>query len=206
MPWWWHRLLFPLSEEEIIDYYQELAPLLPLPFMVYNIPSCTKLHLSVNTVEKAKGFGAIGVKDSSGDIDLLNSYIEAFKGFAGFSVSVGNEIFLADTILNGGHGGVAGGANVFPKLFVELYEASLSKDMVAIEKLQKKVLHIHETIYKVDDSPTQSIKAIKCALSIMGICNDHMAQPLQKLDASRRLRIKQYLDRFEYGEHIGSIS
>ena len=195
---------FPISQQEIVDYLQELAPLLPLPFLVYNIPSCTKLNLSVGTVKKSKELGAIGVKDSSGDIDLLYAYIEEFKDTPDFSVIVGDELFLSDNILKGGHGGVAGGSNMFPKLFVELYEASLSKDLLGIERLREKVINIHDTIYSVDNSPTRSIKAIKCALSIMGVCDDHMARPLNKLDAGKRLQIKKYLDQFEYSKHINS--
>lgn len=196
---------FPLSEAEIINYFQELAPLLTLPFLAYNIPSCTKLNLSVSVVKRAKELGAIGVKDSSGDIDLLYAYIKAFKDTPDFSVIVGNEIFLPETILNGGHGAVAGGANVFPKLFVDLFEASLLKDLHSIANLRKKVLEVHETIYSLDNSPTQSIKAIKCALSVMGICDDYMAQPLNRLDTDKRLQVKKYLDRFEFVKHPNSI-
>lgn len=197
---------FPLSEEEIIDYFRALAPLLPLPFLVYNIPSCTKLNLSPATVKRAKELGAIGVKDSSGDIEVLNAYIEVFKDIPDFSVIVGDELLLPDAILKGGHGAVAGGANVFPRLFVELYEASLSNDENRIAKLREKVLYIHETIYNVENSPTKSIKAIKCTLSILDICQDHMASPLHRLDADRRNEIKTYLHRLGYGKHIGSVS
>ena len=195
---------FPLSEEEINEYFKTLVPLLPLPFLVYNIPSCTKLSLSVATVRKAEELGAIGVKDSSGDQEVLYAFIEAFKDTPDFSVIVGDELFLSEAILNGGHGAVAGGANVFPKLFVALYEASLSNDVNSIAKLREKVLYIHDTIYTVEKSPTRSIKAIKCSLSVLGICNDYMASPLHRLDTERRNEIKSYLQRLGYGEHIGS--
>ena len=196
---------FPLSEKEIIDYFRALAPLLPLPFLVYNIPSCTKLKLSPATVKKAKELGAIGVKDSSGDLAVLYTFIEAFKDTPDFSVIVGDELFLSDAILKGGHGAVAGGANVFPKLFVELYEASLCIDVDRIANLQEKVIYIHNTVYNVENSPTRSIKAIKCALSILGICEDYMASPLHRLDAERRSEIKRYLSQFEFSKRIGSI-
>ena len=196
---------FPLSEKEIIDYFQVIAPLLPLPFLVYNIPSCTKLNLSLETVKKAKELGAIGVKDSSGDLEVLYTFIEAFKDTPDFAVIVGDEMFLSDAILKGGHGGVAGGANVFPKLFVALYEASLSNDALGIAKIQKKILGIHDTIYNVESSPTRSIKAIKCALSILGVCEDYMASPLKRLNADERNKIKHHLDLFEYGKPTRSI-
>jgi len=196
---------FPLSEEEINYYFQALVPMLPLPFLVYNIPSCTKLSLSAATVKIAKELGAIGVKDSSGNLEVLYAFIEAFKDTPDFSVIVGDELFLSDAILKGGHGGVAGGANVFPKLFVDLYEASLSNDLPGIAKIRKKILHIHDTIYSVENSPTRSIKAIKCALSILGICEDHMASPLNRLGTDKRNEIKHHLDRFEYGKPTRSI-
>ncbi|SDE98961.1 4-hydroxy-tetrahydrodipicolinate synthase [Pricia antarctica] len=196
---------FPLAEEEINDYFRVLAPLLPLPFLVYNIPSCTKLSLSPATVKIGKELGAIGVKDSSGDLEVLYAFIEAFKDTPDFSVIVGDELFLSDAILKGGHGSVAGGANVFPKLFVDLYEASLSNDLPGIAKIRKKILHIHDTIYSVENSPTRSIKAIKCALSILGICEDYMASPLKRLSTDKRNEIKHHLDLFEYGKSTRSI-
>ncbi len=195
---------FPISEQEMIEYLGELAPLLPLPFLLYNIPSCTKLHLGVDAVRKAKNLGAIGVKDSSGDIASLHEIIEEFKNEPDFSVIVGNELFLSDTIVRGAHGAVAGGANFFPRLFVELYDACLKKDANGIDELSNQVLKIDETIYNVENSPTRSMKAIKCALSIMGICGDHMAPPLGQLDTAQRTKVKNHLQAFDYGKHSNS--
>lgn len=196
---------FPISQQEMADYLQDLVPLLPLPFILYNIPSCTKLDLSVETVKKAKDLGAIGIKESSGNMSLLYSLIDEFKESPDFSIIVGAELFLSETITNGGHGGVAGGANFFPRLFVELYEASLSKDLKKIEVLREEVLKVHNTIYNVGSTPTKSIKAIKCALSQMGICSDTMAQPLRKFDEVQRNEVKQYLGQFEYSKDYNSI-
>ena len=195
---------FPISEQEMIEYLGELAPLLPLPFLLYNIPSCTKLHLGVDAVRKAKNLGAIGVKDSSGDIASLHEIIEEFKNEPDFSVIVGNELFLSDTIVRGAHGAVAGGANFFPRLFVELYDACLKKDANGIDELSNQVLKIDETIYNVENSPTRSMKAIKCALSIMGICGDHMAPPLGQLDTAQRTKVRNHLQAFDYGKHSNS--
>lgn len=188
---------FPISQQECVDYLEKLAPKLPLPFLVYNIPSCTKLHLSIETVKRAKEFGAIGVKDSSGDMSLLYRLIDEFKDSPDFSVIAGAELFLSDTIMNGGHGAVAGGANFFPKLFVGLYEACLSNDFDRIVVLRQSVLKIHSAIYNVDESSTKSIKAIKCALSILGICSDHMAEPLKRLSEEQRMKVKGYLNELE---------
>lgn len=196
---------FPISQQEMVDYLRDLVPMLPLPFLLYNIPSCTKLHLSVETVRKAKEFGAIGIKESSGDMSLLYTLIEEFKDSPDFSIIAGAELFLSETIVNGGHGAVAGGANFFPRLFVELYEASLSNDLDRIKELREIVLKVHSTIYDVGDSATKSIKAIKSALSIMGVCSDYMVRPLHEFDAEQKKEISGYLDQFEYSKDFNAI-
>src|SRR5665648_11041 len=61
----------PISQTEMMDYLENLVPRLPLPMLLYNIPSYTKLHLAVKTVKAAKELGAIGIKDSSGDMLYL---------------------------------------------------------------------------------------------------------------------------------------
>ena len=55
----------PIAQEEMREYLEYIAPKLPLPFIMYDMPSCTKMHMSLETIKKAKDLGAIGVKDSS---------------------------------------------------------------------------------------------------------------------------------------------
>ena len=188
---------FPISQEEMVDYLEELIPALPLPVMMYNMPSCTKMHLSVETVRKAKELGAIGLKDSSGDAFYLYSLIEEFKDSPEFSIIAGTELYLPETIIYGGHGAVAGGANFFPRLFVDLYDASVANDKEIIVTLRAQVLKLYDTIYSVGNHVSRFTKGTKCALSVMGICNDHMALPLRKFNDTERGQIKKYVEEFK---------
>ncbi len=188
---------FPISQEEMVDYLEELIPALPLPVMMYNMPSCTKMHLSVETVRKAKELGAIGLKDSSGDAFYLYSLIEEFKDSPEFSIIAGTELYLPETIIYGGHGAVAGGANFFPRLFVDLYDASVANDKEVIVTLRAQVLKLYDTIYSVGNHISRFTKGTKCALSVMGICNDHMALPLRKFNDTERGQIKKYVEEFK---------
>lgn len=183
----------PISQEEMRDYLENLVPKLPLPFMMYDMPSCTKLHMSVETIRKAKELGAIGVKDSSGDMSYLYALIEEFKNSPDFAIIAGTELFLPETILQGGHGAVAGGANIYPKLFVDLYNASLERDLDKIAVLRDKVMRINDTIYNVGKHNSRIAKGIKCALSVMNICDDYMAMPLRRHGKEERKKIEQYV-------------
>lgn len=184
----------PISQEEMRDYLENLVPGLPLPFMMYDMPSCTKLHMSVGTIKKAKELGAIGVKDSSGDITYLYALIEEFKSSPEFAVITGTELFLPETILHGGHGAVAGGANLFPKLFVDLYDASVKRDFDKISLLREKVMLLNDTIYSVGKHQSRIVKGIKCALSVMTICDDYMAMPLRRYGKEERTKIERYVN------------
>ena len=184
----------PMAQEEMREYLENLAPKLPLPFLMYDMPSCTKMHMSLETIKKAKELGAIGIKDSSGDMAYLFSLIQEFKGSPEFSVIAGTELFLPDTILQGGHGAVAGGANLYPRLFVDLYNAAIEKDLDKIALLREKVMMIDTTIFSVGKHKSRIIKGIKCALSVMGICSDYVAFPLRKFRSEERKKIEQYIE------------
>lgn len=192
----------PISQNEFITYLEQLIPQLPLPFMMYNMPSCTKMHMSVNTVRRAKELGAIGIKDSSGNLPYMLSLIEEFKDSPEFAIIAGTEIFLPETIKAGGHGAVAGGANLFPALFVELYEASVNEDIEKIEQLREKLLLIEEKIYNVGAYSSKYVKTIKCALSAMGICNDYVAMPFRKFNETKSQQIAHNLKEMDIMETV----
>lgn len=188
---------YPITDIEMDEYLSNLIPELPLPFLLYNMPSCTKMNLSIETIDKARELGALGIKDSSGDLDYLYGLIEAFRDSPEFAIIVGTEGFLPETIERGGHGAVAGGANFFPRMFVDLYNASLAKDKNKIVEIQRKVTRLYDTIYSVGKNPSRITKGIKCALSVMGICDDHMAPPLRRFDTEDREVIKFHIENFE---------
>lgn len=196
---------FPIAQEEMGDYLESLVPMLPLPFMLYNMPSCTKLHLSIDVVRRAKELGAIGIKDSSGDLSYLYMLIEEFKSDPAFSIIAGTELFLPETIMYGGHGSVAGGANFFPRLFVDLYEAAMAHNLEKVKLLRDKVIKVHQTIYEVGEYSSRHIKGTKAALMAMGICQDHNAEPLDRFTEEQRNRIKKYIAQFNYKNEYNAL-
>lgn len=183
----------PISQSEMIIYLENLIPRLPLPLLLYNMPGYTKLHMAIKTVRAASDLGAIGIKDSSGDMLYLFSLIEEFRNTPEFSVISGTELFMPETIMQGGHGAIAGGANMFPRLFVELYNASLTRDYEKISALRDIVMNLYNTIYNVGKTSSKFTKGIKCALSVLGLCNDYVALPLRKFEGEDKQKIEAYI-------------
>ncbi|MCE1199965.1 MAG: dihydrodipicolinate synthase family protein [Marinilabiliales bacterium] len=184
---------FPANETEMINYVEKLAAATPLPFVLYNMPMHTKINLTIPTIRRAKELGCIGVKDSSGDMANLYMWIDAFKEDQNFAVFAGTELYLPDAVMGGAHGAVAGGANVFPKLFVDLYEAALKQDLPTINKLRDKIIWLCNTMYVVSPSAARITISFKTALSLLGICSDEMALPLMKLEGADKEQIATYL-------------
>ena len=98
----------------------------------------------------------------------------------------------AEAVLFGGHGGVNGGANLHPRLFVTLYEAASRRDMERVTALQDEVLKLTR-IYHLRPSSRAFIQALKCALAELGLCTETMAEPIEPLTPPEREFIKSCL-------------
>ena len=187
---------FPADQDELLDYLQTIVPELPLPVMLYNMPAMTKLVYEPRIVrEMLAEPNCVGLKDSSGDIQYFRRVIEIAKDRPDFTVLIGPEHLLVEAISMGGHGGVNGGANIFPELFVSLYEAA--RQGTSTELLEERLTRLGR-IYTIGSNPASSVvKAIKCAVSICGICNDRMAQPFKAFTAPERAQVERILARMQ---------
>ena len=88
---------------------------------------------------------------------------------------------------------MTGGANVFPRLFVALYEAAVAGDAARVELLQAQVLRLPRTIYSVSNAPYAAIRGIKGALAQLGVCDDRVACPMIDLTEPERRVIAAHL-------------
>ncbi len=189
---------FAASQPELLEYLQHIMVQMPLPLFLYNMPSHTKVVLAPATVKAAAEIpGIVGIKDSSSDLAYFKQVQFALRDRDDFTFMIGPEEFLAEFVLTGGHGGVNGGANMFPKLYVELYQAARNRDFNKINTLQQKVMQISTTIYNVGNFGSSYLKGLKCALSVMGLCSDFMAEPFHRFNEPERKKIEAALNALE---------
>ena len=102
-----------------------------------------------------------------------------------------------EALLAGGHGGVSGGANLFPVLYVGLFAACGAGDLARARELHAQVIRVSEALYSIGRHPSASIKGIKCALSCLGVCDDFMAEPFHRFRASERALVEQRLEELQ---------
>ncbi len=186
---------FSAGQPELLEYLKRLMEQMPLPLFLYNMPSHTKITFAPETVKAAAEIpGICGMKDSSSDLAYLKKVQYKLRDREDFTFLIGPEEFLAEFVLTGGHGGVNGGANMFPQLYVQLYKAAVNRDFENIAALQEKVMQISSTIYTVGHFGSSYLKGVKCVLSLMGICNDFMAEPFHRFNPPERKKIEEALN------------
>ncbi len=185
---------FPAGQTELTEYVRTLVPELALPVMLYNMPQLTKVWYETETVEKLLQIDrVIGIKDSSGDMDYFAKVCQLKSQRPDWSVLVGPEDQTINSIGLGGDGGVNGGANVYPKLFVAAYNAAVAGDTEAAARVQFLIEQFGK-IYDVGKYASRHPKATKCAASVLGICDDVMAQPFNRFYPDDRAKIVAALD------------
>jgi dihydrodipicolinate synthase/N-acetylneuraminate lyase len=194
---------FASGQPELLEYLKRIMIQMPLPLFIYNMPVHTKVIFEPATVKAAATIpGIIGMKDSSSNLAYFKQVQYGLRDRQDFTFMVGPEEFMSEFVLTGGHGGVNGGANMFPKLYVELYNASVNRDFEKIGPLQQKVMQISTQIYNVGHYGSSYLKGLKCALSVMGICSDYMAEPFHRFKQPERIKIEQILEELNYRDLI----
>lgn len=186
---------FPAGQTELREYVNKLVPELPLPLMLYNMPALTKVWFEWDTLRSlAANARIVGVKDSSGDMDYYARLCALRSERPDWRFFIGPEERMIESIALGGHGGVNGGANVFPELFVAAYQAAVKRDAVRCGELQRRIQDLG-LIYNLGKYASRHIKATKCAAALLGLCDDFMAEPFNRFYPEDRERLKAILVR-----------
>ena len=194
---------FSVGQTEVGDFLLELASESPLPMFVYNMPSCVKLSLAFETVERLGGHKNIcGVKDSSGDIAAYKKLLELRNLRPDWTFLIGPEHLTAASVLMGGDGGVNGGANLHPRLFVELFQAADRRDQKEIDRLQTEVDNLQSLYGLAGEGPSGYLRGLKGALAVAGICSDELAPPFQAVSELDRSKIATLVKSLKLGRVV----
>lgn len=196
---------YPASQTELLSYLEKLAAAAPTPVFLYNAPSNTHHMFKPSTVREAAEIpNIVGLKDSSCDMIYFHSVRESLKERPGFTLLVGPEELMAEAVLLGGHGGMAAGSNIWPRLYVDLYDAAVACDLNTVRLLQSTVMRLSTTVYRVEACESSLLRGMKCAVAELGICADGMMPPFQPFDDAGHAKIRQYLSDLGLLETIGT--
>jgi len=169
---------YPLSSQQMYDYYIKIADSSSCPVMIYNIPSTTNMSIPLDVVQKLSEHPNIcGFKDSERNEQRMGKCIKMFSEREDFSYFVGCAIFSAISLRKGADGIVPSGANFTPKMFRQLYDFSLAGKWDEAERIQNETNEIAK-IYQDGRTLGQSLPALKTMMSVLGLCSAYTILPL----------------------------
>lgn len=184
---------FPVGEAELVRFFRTLATRSPLPLILYNMPSCTGTSIPLSVIEKLRDCPEIiAVKDSSGDLVYFQKLVKIAKQRPDWRVYIGPERLLPEAVALGGDGNICGGGNLDPALFTAMFLAATRSDIPQVEAYRERAVRLGQ-IYKNRGEVINVARGLKCALSILGVCSDRMAEPFEPCDAAERAKIEQVL-------------
>lgn len=184
------------SQSDLVRYYTALADASPLPVYLYNMPSHVKVNIAPGTVQKLASHPNIrGLKDSSANMTYFQTLLHLTAQEDDFVLFVGPEELTGECVLLGAAGGVNGGGNMFPELYVAQYEAASAGNLERVRELQKVIMEISVLLYNLGDGPSSYLQGLKCALSELGLCGAALALPYKEFDDAHRSQVAAALER-----------
>ncbi len=154
------------SQKELYDHYVAVAKAVDIPIILYNIPPRTGNKLLPETVQAlCRDVDVIvGAKDSSGDIENLKAYIRLTRKLnKEVAILAGNDGSILTCLKEGGAGGIAGRANIWPVTAASIYDRFIAGDIEGAQKAQDAVAILQQT-FKYGNPNT----IIKTAVALLG--------------------------------------
>ncbi len=176
-----------MSEQALRTHYLRVADASPLPVLLYNIPKYMHFKLSPELVAGlAMHENIIGIKDSSGDLELLGGYLTAQSET--FTVITGNGGQLHPAMRVGARAGILAVSLFAAAHSVAIYTAHVSGDHVAAAALQERVKPLAATIVG-----ELGVPGVKAALDAVGLYGGVTRGPLLNLDATGVARVSELI-------------
>ncbi len=180
---------YRLDTAGIIGYYERIAEASPVPIIIYNIPSMTKLQIPPEAVAHLiEHPNIMGLKDSGGDFGYFSTLARIADGNKGFTLYTGSDAMLASALFVGGHGLIGGGVNVVPDVLVALYQAYREGDVMRAVALQEAVARASAAM-QVGTFPAP----MKAQYALKGLCERYTAAPIPPLTDAQMEQLRTQL-------------
>ena len=158
---------FKLRDEDIYDYYKQIAESVKIPIVLYNIPGNTQNNINPKVLDQlAEIPNVAGIKDSSGNTESINAYLKVVQKHKNLHFLIGSDSKISYAFERGATGAIAGTSNLLVKNVVALNNALRSGDTETAKKMQESLNPLRKIMH---EAPVPSV--LKRAVTLAGIAN-----------------------------------
>ena len=178
-----HYYANAMTEEVLRAHYRRVADESPLPVILYNIPKYMHFALSAELVaELAQHGNVIGIKDSSGVLDMLKGFLKAQSPT--FSVLTGSGSGLQAGLEAGARGGILAVSLFAAGFALEVLEAVRGGEPERAAKAQARLKPMADVIVA-----KLGVPGVKAATEAVGKVGGMPRMPLLPLEAAGRAEV-----------------
>jgi 4-hydroxy-2-oxoglutarate aldolase len=176
-----------MSDAALRAHYHAVADASPIPLALYSIPKYMHFALSAPLVaELAAHKNIIGIKDSSGDMKILSSYLPAQSD--SFTVLTGNGAQFLNSLRAGARAGILAVAIFAPALSRAVFDSHNAGNASAADAAQERL-----TPLAMEIVGRMGIGGVKAASDIVGMDGGAVRMPLVDLDSVARAQVSALL-------------
>lgn len=180
---------FRYTDAELTAYFREIAGQAGVPVALYNAPRYTgNLLTGPLLADLARLPNVVGLKDSSGDAEIVAAALEIAERLPGFGVSQGDEKRLAWALERGAVGITPGLANIAPAPCVEL-AAAVARGDAATAQARQADLNVLAGMHAI----RPGVACMKAALALVGRSAPAPAAPMAGYDQDEFARLRAFL-------------
>lgn len=176
---------------EILRHYEKIAASTDCKIVVYNIPGMTGTCIAPETIARlAQIENVVAFKDSSADWEHFQRCLYLLEN-APISIFNGAEELCSAAMIFGADGCVPGLGCLFPKVFVDMYQAALADDIQTAHALQRQVWQVRKSL-SVGKSWISSMKYLGYLLHLSS--TDCASFPIEPLTEEEKARIDRIVE------------
>ena len=154
-------------------HFRAINDAVPLPIVLYNVPSRTACDLLPETVAKLAPLpNVIGIKDASNDLGRVSMHAALTAGEQFTQLSGEDPSSLGHRVM-GGTGCISVTANIAPDLCAQMHAAFDAGDLDTARELDQRLIHLHKAMF-LSPSPGPA----KYVLAKMGLCSNEVRLPI----------------------------
>lgn len=177
------------TQDGLVRHFAAIAEAVPLPMVVYNVPSRTGCDLLPDTVARlAEIPSVVAIKEATGSLVRATQILERTGGR--ITVLSGDDFTAMPLYAIGGRGVISVVSNVAPRWMAEMWDAARDGDWARARELHFRIQPLAELLFS-ETSPTPA----KCALALMGRIADELRPPLYPMSSTGRERMRALLER-----------
>jgi 4-hydroxy-tetrahydrodipicolinate synthase len=179
------------TQEGLYQHYHAIAEAVPIPQILYNVPSRTACDMLPETVARlAKIPNIIGIKEATGQLQRAAEILNCCP--PSLHIYSGDDATTLDLMKIGAKGVISVTANVAPAEMHNMCDAMLKGDIETAEKINATLMALHKNLF-IESNPIP----VKWALAQMGRIENDIRLPLTILSSAHHEKVQQAM--FEAG-------